>query len=605
MRAAEAVATLECAKGYIHLADSRFEGRDTQTLLGQLTDEGVTDPRAIGVTGISYGGGQSMELAFLKDRIRMPDGSYAPWRSPKGTPLSIAAAYPKWPWSDLVNSLQPNGRFLDFEVTAPDASRAPLGITIQSYVQGLYASGRTSGYYCGDSPTSAPCAERGADINAQFARAMQGEPEDQTARDIADELYNFHSAAGIDGTPSPLLMETGWTDDLFPAAETLRIYNRVRAQNPNAPVALQFSDLGHSRGSNKQNSDRALNDQGSAFFDAHLRSTGRPPSPGLVTAYTQTCPKPADAGGPFTAPTWAGVHPGAVRFGSPGAQSVTSDGGNPQTARAFDPVGGTSDACSTVADETAPGTAVYREAVAQPFTLLGRPTVTATVQSTGAVPQLDSRLWDVAPDGRQRLISRGALRLTDNQSGPVTFQLHGNGYRFEAGHTVKLELLGRDNAGAAAAAGIGSGYLRPNNGVFSVAVSALTVELPTVERPTGGQIVSPAFARDPAAQPRARKPRILVTVRPRRVRAGRRTTYVVKTQGQLRPCIGPSACTSAVKPYRLKGVKIRFAGRGVRTGRGGRVKFRRTLRNPGRYAVRATKRGFIRGRVVVRVRRVR
>ncbi|MEA2480996.1 MAG: type transport system ATP-binding protein, partial [Thermoleophilaceae bacterium] len=83
-----------CARGYIHLADTRYEVRDTQELIGRLVDEGVADPARIGVTGDSYGGGQSMAIAALRDRLMMPDGSLVPWRSPHGTPLSIAAAAP-------------------------------------------------------------------------------------------------------------------------------------------------------------------------------------------------------------------------------------------------------------------------------------------------------------------------------------------------------------------------------------------------------------------------------------------------------------------------------------------------------------------------------
>ena len=75
----------------------------------------------------------------------------------------------------------------------------------------------------------------------------------------------------------------------------------------------------------------------------------------------------------------------------------------------------------------------------------------------------------MAPDGTERLISRGAYRLTDNQTGRITFQLHGNGYHFDPGHTVKLVLLGSD-----------APYLRKsNNPLFSVQVSDLTASLPT------------------------------------------------------------------------------------------------------------------------------
>src|SRR5438067_10104134 len=78
-----------CARGYIHLADARYEVRDTQELIGRLVDEGVANPHEIGVTGDSYGGGQSMSLAALRNRVMLPDGRLVPWRSPAGTPLSI------------------------------------------------------------------------------------------------------------------------------------------------------------------------------------------------------------------------------------------------------------------------------------------------------------------------------------------------------------------------------------------------------------------------------------------------------------------------------------------------------------------------------------
>jgi hypothetical protein len=40
-----------CARGYIHLADTRYEVRDAQYLIGLLVDEGVADPDRIGATG--------------------------------------------------------------------------------------------------------------------------------------------------------------------------------------------------------------------------------------------------------------------------------------------------------------------------------------------------------------------------------------------------------------------------------------------------------------------------------------------------------------------------------------------------------------------------
>ena len=498
--------TPDCAKGWIHLADQRYEARDTQALLGLLVDQGVAKAGALGVTGISYGGGQSLELAYLRDRIRNPDGSYAPWRSPHGVPLSITAAYPRWPWSDLVNALLPNGRFLDTRVATADESRAPIGVPIQSYITGLYATGAASGFY-------APAGvDAGADLTRWFARIQAGEPYGADTRAIADEIYAHHQGYGTPGAPAPLLLLGGWTDDLFPSSESLRVYNALRAATPGAPVSVQFGDLGHSRGTNKVNADKALNDQGRAFFDAYLRGSGAPPAPGSVTAFTQTCPRTAPAGGPIQAGSWPAVHPGAVAFGAAGAQTVASDGGNPQTAAALDPIGGGGDACRTVPAEKAAGAATYTGSGGGGYTLLGRPTVTADIVTTGANGQLVSRLWDVDAAGQQVLVTRGVYRLTDNQRGRITFQLNGNGYRFAPGHAPRLELLGRDPPS-----------YRAGNGSFTVKVSNVRAVLPVVERPGTVAGVGALNRRHPRLSVRVRlsKRRVLRTrgrlIRPRGV----------------------------------------------------------------------------------------
>ncbi|MEA2421073.1 MAG: type transport system ATP-binding protein, partial [Thermoleophilaceae bacterium] len=129
--------------GWLHLKDRRREAHDTQFLLGKLVDEGLVKPKELAATGISYGGGESIELAYLKDRIQKVSDSptdFEPWVSPeKKIPMTLAAAYPRWPWSDLVSALTPNGRFLDFDASTADKSRFPPGIPIQSYIAGLYA----------------------------------------------------------------------------------------------------------------------------------------------------------------------------------------------------------------------------------------------------------------------------------------------------------------------------------------------------------------------------------------------------------------------------------------------------------------------------------
>ena len=448
-----------CKEGWIRLADQRYEVRDSQYLLGLLVDERLAKPGALASTGISYGGGQSIELSYLKNRIRLPKGEFAPWTSPKGKALSITATFPRWPWSDLVDALTPNGRFLDTEVAPFAQSYEPFGVEIQSYVSGLFALGNASGFIA---PTG---ADPEADLSKWFAATNAGEPATPEDEAIAKQLYTYHQGYGLSGTPAPMLLESGWTDDLFPPSQSLRVYNAVQAMKGYA--ALMVGDLGHSRGSNKENTDHAFNEEAAGFFAAKLQRTGEAPANGSVTAYTQTCPQSAAGGGPFAAAKWSKLHPHTVQFGSASAQTFNSAGGNPTIAAEYDPIGGTSDACKAVKAETEPNTANYT--LASPgFTLLGLPTVTASVKTIGPFGEIASRLWDVLPSGEQRLISRGVYRLNENQTGTITFQLHGNGYEFAKGDTVKLQLLGRD-----------APYYRASNGTFSIEVSNLSVSLPT------------------------------------------------------------------------------------------------------------------------------
>jgi hypothetical protein len=241
-------------------------------------------------------------------------------------------------------------------------------------------------------------------------------------------------------------------------------------------VSLQFGDLGHARGANKENADRFFNDQAARFFARHLKDGGASgvPRPGSVTSFTQTCPQDAPARGPYQASSWRALHPGRVRFSGDTPQLVTSTGGNPATGRAVDPISGGGDACATVGAEPAPGTAVYVGPPSDGYTMMGLPKVTARIDTTGDWGELNSRLWDVG-GGEQRLVSRGAYRLKPDQDGRVTFQLFGNGYRFPRGHRPKLELLGKDEP-----------FLRPSNFPFTVNVLSAQVELPTLARSASG-----------------------------------------------------------------------------------------------------------------------
>jgi predicted acyl esterase len=460
--------TAGCERGWTHLADQRYEARDTQYLLGLLVDEGIAEAGGLGVTGVSYGGGQTQILTRLRNRVRLPGGELVRWRSPAGQGLSIAAGWARIGWSDLTYALTPNGRFLDFARAKGSQSRNPIGVEKQSYVAGLYLLNTLRAYL---SPAG---ADPTADQSTWKLITDAGEPYGTDAAKVAKELTKYHSAVGVRGASAPVLIQNGWTDDLFPAPEALRAYNAL-LKAKGGDVALQLGDLGHPRGSNKANAGDYFNRQGARFFDAYLKGAeGKAPRDGNIYAFTQTCPRDAPGAGPFKARTWAKLHPGAFRFGGAASQKLTSTGGNPETGKAYDQIT-TGDACLTVPEERAAQTAVYQRSASSGYTMLGLPSVQARIATKGTGGELVARLWDVA-GGRQRLISRGIYRLADDQRGTVTFQLFGNGWRFKAGHVAKLELVGSDPH-----------YLRPSNDKFSVKVSKLTVELPTRDRPSASR----------------------------------------------------------------------------------------------------------------------
>jgi len=447
-----------CDRGWIHLADQRYEERDTQHLLGLLVDQGVTSASVIGVTGVSYGGIQTLNLARLRNRVRLEDGSFAPWRSPNGTPLAIRAGYARWAGSDMTYALQPNGRFTDFRTPRRNDAIRPGGVMKKSYNDVLYASGVTGGFY---EPAGGPF---NADITTWKLLADLGEPERRDALAVGRELTGFHSWAGLSGPSAALIVQNGWTDDLFPAPEALRVYRTFRAA-PGARLSLQLGDLGHPRGSNDAGMTAAMTAQGNSFFDFYLKGQGSAPRHGSVLAYTQGCPGyPATAR--FRAENWERLHPRSVGMGHRRPLRMSSRGGDAATAAAVDPIVGGGKACATVPAKRASGTATIGRRFGKPFTLLGMPTVESRIRTKGRGGFIAARLWDVH-GGQQLLVSRGLYRLRDNQRGRVVFQLFGNGWRFAKGHTAKLELLGRD-----------PNYLRTSNFKFSVRLARTRVELP-------------------------------------------------------------------------------------------------------------------------------
>jgi hypothetical protein len=471
-----------CTGGYIHLADVRFEVRDTQELIGELVGEGVADPDRIGVTGDSYGGGQSLMMAALKDRIMLPDGSYAPWRAPDGTRISLAGAAPVIPWTDLVTAAAPNGSVSSTRKTTRKRATTPVGVEKASVVNAIFAAaqfavgpgqpvgepfvpGRPMGFLApgGIDPE--------ADVAGWVTRTTQGEPyDDENARSIVKLLADYHSAYYLraDRPPPPLFLAAGMTDDLFPADETLRFANRTHRKFPGLPLGVMLGDFGHQRAANKPAERDRLVAAIDEWFARYVRKDGVEPRNG-VSATTQRCPRSGPEGKTFHAITFAALAHRKRTKKFVGPATVTSSGGDPDVALALDPVAGMGDGCVITQRSEAAGTARYelKRAGRKALTLIGAPRLRARLGLGGAVPgipQLDARLWDVAPDGTQQLVARGLYRPSEGRN---RWELHPNGWRFRRDHMAELELLGQDPP-----------YARPSNGSFEVDVKRLRVTLP-------------------------------------------------------------------------------------------------------------------------------
>ena len=374
----------------------------------------------------------------------LTDGSLVPWQSPSGKAMRIAAAAPEIPWSDVMDSLMPNGGTLDYIADA--RYRGRTGVRKQSLEDALYNAG--SHFFLAPQGS-----DPDADLTTWHDLMAGGEPYDDasgvpsTARSptcaTSSPRITPPTTSATRSHRPRMLITSGWNDDLFPADEAIRFYNRTRTEHPAAPIAMVLASIGHQRAQNRRPTGTSIAERERLWFEYYVKGVGSPPTAG-VQALTQVCPDTAPSGGPYSAPDYARLAPGEVRFTPPGTpQTILPTAGDQTIADAFEPLQG-GGACATTSGATQPGTATYRMNVGSggAFTLLGSPTVVADITSPGANSQIAARLLDVDPAGNQILVARGLWRPAISP-GVVrqVFQLHSNGWRFEVGHQVKLELL--------------------------------------------------------------------------------------------------------------------------------------------------------------------
>jgi dienelactone hydrolase len=487
----------DCSKGFIHLMDTRFEVRDAQYLIGHLVDEGLVDPGKIASVGASYGGGKSMALAALRNRTMLgglpgeQEGRLVPWTSPGGTPISLAAAAPIVPWTDIAYALMPNGRTLEYLLDQPYAGPKggpanPIGVMKIGILNALYTSGDN---YSGDGVGTDLRDER-FDVPGWKEEMELGESyaARERASYVLDQMTRFHSSYYIDGSvqPAPLLIAQGYSDDLFPLSEATRFYNRTRARHPKAPLSMLFADVGHPRApATGENAQGRPSDQEAglqrveAWLGYYVKGSGPRPA-NQVEVLTQVCPWEEPSQGPLSGSSWAAMSPGEIRLTDRPARVIGKDSNDSVAAARF---GLLSDACSESRVDPEPGTVEYDfpTVPAGGYTLMGAPTIEADISVVnGSESQIAGKLFEVYPDGFHRLVARGVYR--PNASGRQVFQLASNAYRFPPGVTPRLQLVAGDAIGTSPVSNF-----RLSNDQRDITISNVDLRLPVMEKPGSAQ----------------------------------------------------------------------------------------------------------------------
>ena len=454
----------ECARGWTHLSEREFEIKDSQHILGLLVDAGIADPERLASTGGSYGGGQSWLLATSE-----------PWDSPSGDfSLQLAGAVPKYPWTDLLHSLVPNGR-ADDDVLQPEDHDFPFGVPKFSYITGLYAAGQSEGgrYNEGPPPAGDP-GEFHSRLTDQFARIIGvGEPYDEPLARLYGETYRNKSAFYADhyfplvaaeaATPRddvpgfeevPVFSIQGYTDPLFPAAETLQMYRKLKALDPDYPIYMAFGDVGHSNAQNPPEQWKFINRQGNQFLNTFVLGQGAGEPTTQTFSFITECPEDDSPYPPLSSTEWDRMTHGTVTAVGTGPRTTSPVGTSDQNDDplfTFPPTSIGGRGCITKAPgsgEAPPESATWNFPVpAERFVMLGLPELRVDYQMNGADAAIAVKLWDVPPSGPKVLVDRAAYRLSGpalGSAGTIDMDLFGNSWEWLEGHRIQLQISQQD-----------------------------------------------------------------------------------------------------------------------------------------------------------------
>jgi predicted acyl esterase len=278
----------------------------------------------------------------------------------------------------------------------------------------------------------------------------------------------------------------GWTDDLFEAVESFRMFKYLKGLDARWPVSVALADVGHSRAQNPPDTWQRLNDQAWQFLQAQIHGSHEQ----QTTVYSEAtvCTSepdqpPSNPSERLTATTPEGLSMGTLAIGYSGAAELVNPagGGTDPNGPGTDPIVGEAvephQDCRTDRGPASGGYTGVSDVLPNRVTYigLGEVDVPYALSPLTTQAQLDARVWDVPPSGPAYLVTRGTYRLDtlngyDPATGTLRLPLYGNHWRLAPGHKIRLDLTDVDYP-----------YLRFNNMPSSLSVGSPTLILPTRE----------------------------------------------------------------------------------------------------------------------------
>jgi predicted acyl esterase len=140
-----------------------------------------------------------------------------------------------------------------------------------------------------------------------------------------------------------------------------------------------------------------------------------------------------------------------------------------------------------------PTDATYEFPLSSETILLGGPVVDLAFSTTAPDTELNVRIWDVAPDSSaQGLVTRGTYRSLDppGVGRHARFQIAPQGYRFGAGHKLKVEIAANDMP-----------YYQQSNVPAVVQVTHLELTLPLNEEGVAPSATPPSVLASTTSAP--------------------------------------------------------------------------------------------------------